>query len=294
MRRMFDPDAYRIVLLDQRGAGRSRPHASSPEADLAVNTTTHLIGDLELLRGHLKVERWLLYGISWGSTLALAYAEAHPEQVSEIILAPVTMMRRSGVDWFTRGAGQFFPQEWEAFSRSVPEASRDGDLAAAYAQLLNDPDPNVHEPAARAWCAWEEALVSIESGGVPNPCYDDPDFRLGFARLVTHYFSHAAWLGETQLLDQAHRLAGIPGVLIHGRLDLGGPLVTARGTQPGLAWQPAHRCRRCRPYLRRFRRARGHGHGPVSKRSERAVSRSRTLHIDASAAVPGDSAAAAT
>ncbi|HJV12451.1 MAG TPA: prolyl aminopeptidase [Propionibacteriaceae bacterium] len=227
MRQMFDPGAYRIILVDQRGAGRSQPHASTPAADLAINTTQHLINDLELLMERVRVQRWLLYGISWGSTLGLAYAEAYPERVSEIILAPVTVMQPSGVDWFTRGAARFFPCEWEIFCRGVPEASRDGNLAAAYANLLNDPDPSVHEPAARAWCAWEEALVSIESGGVPNPRYNDPRFRLGFARLVSHYFAHAAWLGETELLDNAHRLTGIPGVLVHGRLDIGGPLITA-------------------------------------------------------------------
>jgi proline iminopeptidase len=226
MRQMFDPAAYKIILVDQRGAGRSQPHASSPEADLAVNTTTHLINDLELLRLHVGVERWLLYGISWGSTLALAYAETYPERVSEIILAPVTAGRPSDAEWFTRGAGRFFPAEWEAFCQGVPERSRGGNLAAAYAELLRDPDSLVRERAAGDWIAWEEALVSVESGGVPNPRYEDPRFRMGFARLVTHYFSHSAWFGETELLDGAHRLGGVPGVLIHGRLDIGGPLLT--------------------------------------------------------------------
>jgi proline iminopeptidase len=123
MRQMFDPSAYRIILVDQRGAGRSEPHASSPSADLAVNTTTHLINDLEVLRLHLGVERWLLYGISWGSTLALAYAERHPEAVSEIILAPVTASRPSDAEWFTRGAGRFFPREWEAFREEFQRAT---------------------------------------------------------------------------------------------------------------------------------------------------------------------------
>jgi proline iminopeptidase len=222
---MFNPNRYRIILVDQRGAGRSQPHASSPDADLSVNTTTHLIDDLELLRLQLAVERWLLYGISWGATLALAYAEQHPERASEIILAPVTASRPSDTEWFTRGAGRFFPREWEAFRRGVPESGRDGNLAAAYAELLNDPDPQVREQAARDWCAWEEALVSVESGGVPNARYKDAHFRLGFARLVAHYFSHSAWFGETELLEGAEVLAGIPGVLIHGRLDIGGPLM---------------------------------------------------------------------
>ncbi len=137
------------------------------------------------------------------------------------------MTRRSEVDWLTRGVGRFLPGEWEAFRDSVPAADRDGDLVGAYARLLASPEVDVREKAARDWCAWEEAIVSIETRGVPNPRYADPRFRMGFARLVTHYFSHAAWLGEDQLLREAHRLAGIPGVLIHGRLDIGSPLNTA-------------------------------------------------------------------
>lgn len=224
MRYLFDPRRYRIVLFDQRGAGRSRPHASSPAADLSVNTTHHLVADVERLRAHLGVERWLVQGTSWGSTLALAYAQRFPARVSEIVLAAVTMTRRADVDWLCRGVGAFFPAEWERFRAALPETDRDGDLVSAYARLLADRDPAVHHAAARSWCAWEEAL---ESGGAPNPRYDDPAFRLGFARLVTHYFSHAAWLEEGELLDGAGRLAGIPGVLIHGRLDVAGPLRTA-------------------------------------------------------------------
>jgi proline iminopeptidase len=226
-RSLFDPRRYRIVLFDQRGAGRSRPHASDPAADLSVNTTVHLIADIEGIREHLGVDRWLVQGTSWGSTLALAYAERFPQRVSEMVLAAVTMTRRVEVDWLCRGAGAFFPAQWERFRAGVPISDRDGDLAAAYARLLVDPDPDVHHRAARSWCDWEEAIVSVESGGQPNPRYDDPDFRLGFARLVTHYFSHAAWLAEDELLAHADRLAGIPGVLIHGQLDIGAPLRTA-------------------------------------------------------------------
>jgi proline iminopeptidase len=226
-RRLFDPGAYRVVLLDQRGAGRSRPHASAPAADLSVNTTRHLVADLEALREHLGIERWLVHGLSWGSSLALAYAQTHPERVSEVVLAAVTMTRREDVEWLTRGVGRFFPEEWHRFRDGVPRADRDGNLAAAYARLLASPDPAVRERAASDWCAWEEALVSVESGGRPNPRYADARFRLGFARLVTHYFAHAAWLREGQLLQDANRLAGIPAVLVHGRLDLGGPLHTA-------------------------------------------------------------------
>jgi proline iminopeptidase len=227
MRSLFDPRRYRIVLFDQRGAGRSRPHASDPAVDLSANTTDHLVADIERLREHLGVDRWLLQGTSWGSTLALAYAQRFPQHVSEIVLAAVTMTRRVEVDWLCRGVGAFFPAQWERFRAALPAAARDGDLVAAYARLLVDPDPGVHHRAARDWCDWEEAVVSVESGGQPNPRYDDPDFRLGFARLVTHYFSHAAWLAEDELLAHADRLAAIPGVLIHGQLDIGAPLRTA-------------------------------------------------------------------
>ncbi|MEJ7725447.1 MAG: prolyl aminopeptidase [Actinomycetes bacterium] len=226
-RRLFDPQEYRVVLLDQRGAGRSTPHASEPAADLSVNTTEHLLRDLERVREHLGIERWLVYGISWGSTLGLAYAERHPDRVTEVVLAAVTMTRLADVRWLTHEVGRFFPAEWTRFRAGVPEADRHGELVDAYARLLADPDPAVREQAARDWCDWEEAIVSLESGGVPNPRYDDARFRMGFARTVTHYFRHAAWLADDQLLRDAHRLAGIPGVLIHGRLDLGGPLVTA-------------------------------------------------------------------
>ena len=223
MRRLFDPRAYRVVLPDQRGAGRSRPHASEPACDLSVITTAHLVADLEQLREHLAIERWLVVGHSWGSTLALAYAQAHPERVSAMVLAPVTMTRRTDVDWFARGVGRFLPFEWRALRDGVPAGERDGDLVAAYARLLASPAAAVRERSARDWCAWEEAVLSIESGGAPDPRFAEPRFRLGFARLVTHVFAHAAFLGEDQLLRDAHRLAAIPGVLVHGRLDLGSP-----------------------------------------------------------------------
>ncbi len=234
MRCLFDPRRYRIVLFDQRGAGRSRPHAGDPATDLSANTTHHLVADIERLREHLAVDRWLVHGRSWGSTLALAYAERFPLHVSEIVLAAVTMTRRTDVDWLSRGVGAFFPAQWERFVAGLPEPDRAGDLVAAYARRLADPDPAIQQRAARSWCDWEEALVSVESGGRPNPRYDDPSFRLGFARLVTHYFSHAAWLPDDELLAGAHRLAGIPGVLIHGRLDLGAPL--RRAWQLAQAW----------------------------------------------------------
>jgi proline iminopeptidase len=227
LRRLFDPTAYRVVLVDQRGAGRSTPHSGDPSTDLSVNTTDHLIGDLELVRQHLGIERWLLYGRSWGTTLGLAYAERHPDRVSEMILAAVCLTRRSDIRWLYHGVGQYFPVEWNRFREGVPWADRDGDLVEAYARLLADPGDAVRQRAAQNWCEWEDAVVVRESGGIPNPRYADPRFRLGFARTVTHYFRHGAWLAEDQLLLDAGRLAGIPGVLIHGRMDLGSPLQSA-------------------------------------------------------------------
>jgi proline iminopeptidase len=226
MRRPFDPGRYRVVLFDQRGCGRSVPHASDPATDMSVNTTDHLVADMERLREHLGIERWLLSGGSWGSTLILAYAERHPERVSEIVISGVTTSRRLELDWLYRGVSRFFPQEWERFRDHVPEA--DGDLVAAYARRMEDPDPLVRSRAARAWCAWEDAVVALEPHGRPNPYSDRAsDARLAFVRICSCYFANGAWLEDGALLRDAGRLAGIPGVLIHGRLDLSGPLDTA-------------------------------------------------------------------
>jgi proline iminopeptidase len=223
-RRLFDPEAYRVVLLDQRGCGRSRPHASTPTVDLSTNTTQHLVEDIERLRRHLGVDRWLVLGGSWGSTLALAYAEAHPRAVSEMVLFSVVTTTHREVTWATRDAGRFFPAEWRRFRDGVPASERGGDLVAGYNRLLLDPDPEVHETAAREWCRWEDAHVRTRPGDPPDPRYDDPAFRLAFARLVTHYWRHAAWLEDDELLRGAERLAGVPGVLVHGRLDVSSPL----------------------------------------------------------------------
>jgi proline iminopeptidase len=227
LRRYFDPDAYRIVLFDQRGCGRSVPSAGDPTTALTANTTHHLIADIERLRTHLGIERWLVFGGSWGATLALAYAEGHPERVTEIVLPSVTMTRPTEIHWLYHGVGRFLPQAWERFRDGVPPPDRDGDLVEAYARLLDDPDPAIRAHAARDWCDWEDAVVSLEPGYEPNPRYDDPGFRMTFARLVTHYFGHHAWLEDGILLREAHRLHGIPGALIHGRLDLGSPAMTA-------------------------------------------------------------------
>jgi proline iminopeptidase len=226
MRRLFDPERYRVVLFDQRGCGRSTPHASDPATDMRHNTTEHLLADMERLREHLGVDRWLLYGGSWGSTLILAYAERHPDRVSEIVIASVTTTRRAESEWLYGGVARFFPDAWEAFRAHVPEAG--DDIVGAYALRMEDPDPLVRTRAAQAWCAWEDAVVAFEPHGKPN-AYSDrpPDALLAFVRICTHYFAHGAWLEDGALLRDAGRLAGIPGVLIHGRLDFSGPLDTA-------------------------------------------------------------------
>ena len=226
-RRFFDPDAYRAVLFDQRGSGRSRPLASEPDADLRTNTTAHLIADIEALRELHGVDSWTVLGLSWGTTLALAYAQTHRERVNALVLGLVTTTSRREVAWITEDVGRIFPREWDRFAAAVPDRLRHLRLVDAYAGLLFDPDPAVQDHAAREWCAWEDAHVSLAPDSQPNPRYDDPEFRLRFARLVTHYWRHAAFLEEDQLLRDAAMLDGIPGVLIHGRYDVSSPLETA-------------------------------------------------------------------
>lgn len=226
-RRFFDPRLYRAVLLDQRGSGRSRPLANEPNAGLNNNTTAHLIADIEALREMLGVDRWVILGLSWGTTLGLAYAQAYPNRVNALVLGFVTTTSRREVQWITEDAGRIFPEQWNHFANAVPKHLRHLRLVDAYATLLADPDPIVRDNAAREWCNWEEAHVSLTPGHTPNPRYEDPEFRLRFARLVTHYWRHAAFLEEDQLIRNAAELNGIPGVLIHGRYDVSGPLVTA-------------------------------------------------------------------
>ncbi|UFZ04879.1 prolyl aminopeptidase [Bradyrhizobium ontarionense] len=232
-RRFFDPSAYRVVLFDQRGCGRSRPLASSPDADLRVNTTAHLIADIEALRRLHGVERWTILGMSWGTTLALAYAQAHMHRVEALVLALVTTTSRREVEWITRDVGRIFPREWERFTKALPDSLRHLPPVDAYATLLFDADPAVRDHAAREWCAWEDAHISLTPGHLPNRRYEDPKFRLQFSRLVTHYWRHGAFLEDDQLLRDASRLSGIPGVLIHGRYDVSSPL--------DVAWQLSQR-----------------------------------------------------
>jgi proline iminopeptidase len=220
-RRYFDPDRYRLFLFDQRGCGRSTPCAGDTLSALEANTTSDLVADIERLRALRRVEQWLLFGGSWGVTLGLAYAQARPDCVSEAVFFSIT----AGGDGsrITREAGRFFPEAWERFQRGVPAEDRDGDLADAYARLLASPDPAVHEKAARDWCAWEAAHVAIRPGEKPPARYEDPQFRLAFSRIVTHYWRHNCWMDGVDLIGGALKLAAIPAVLVHGRLDVSSP-----------------------------------------------------------------------
>ncbi len=224
----FDPEAFKLVSYDQRGCGDSTPHAADPATDMAHNTTEHLLADMEALREHLGIDRWLLYGGSWASTLILAYAQRHPERVIGIILIGVTMTRPQELDWLYHGLRLFRPVEWERFRAGVPAEDHDGNLVEAYRRLMEHPDPAVRERAALDWCAWEDSVIAHETLGSPGQYSAKPDAaKLAFVRICTHYFAHGAWLEDGQLLRAAHRLKGIPGVLIHGRLDLSAPLLTA-------------------------------------------------------------------
>lgn len=231
MRRLFDPHRYRIVAFDQRGCGRSTPHAGDPSTDLTTNTTDHLIADIELLRRHLGVQRWVIAGWSWGTTLGLAYSQCHPERVTAMVLTAVTTTSPSDVAWITRDVGRLFPVAWARFRDAVPEPHRTGSLVDAYARLLADPDATVADKAARDWCDWEESHINLDAEPRPNPRFRDPRYRFSFARLVTHYWRHSAWRTEDELLSGVTRIAHIPAELIHGRLDLSSP--------PDNAWKLA-------------------------------------------------------
>lgn len=226
-RRLFDPSRFRAVLLDQRGSGRSRPLAGDPAVDLSVNTTSHLIADIERLRTHLQIYRWHVVGFSWGTTLSLAYAESFPERVSGLVLGLVTTTSRREVAWLTDGVGRIFPQQFERFSQAVPAEYRSMPLVDAYGEMLNSPEPVLRDHAAIEWCAWEDAHVSLTPGHQPSWQFEEPAFRYLFARLVTHYWRNGAFLAEGQLIAEAPKLNGILGTMIHGRYDVSSPLDTA-------------------------------------------------------------------
>ncbi|MFE2997743.1 prolyl aminopeptidase [Nocardia sp. NPDC059246] len=226
-RQFFDPEAYRIVLFDQRGCGRSTPHIADG-ASLEHNTTGHLVADIERLRTHLGVEQWLVFGGSWGSTLALSYAQAHPDRVTELVLRGIFLLRRKEIDWYYNGsAGYVYPDEWEKFLAPVPEAERGQDLIEVYHRLLHSPDAALATDAAVAWSTWEGATSSL----LPQPERvaetADPRFALAFARIENHYFVNHGFLDEGQLLRDIGRIAHIPGVIVQGRHDVVCPATSA-------------------------------------------------------------------
>jgi proline iminopeptidase len=224
-RRLFNPNAYRVVLFDQRGCGRSVPHASAHDTDLSSNNTRNLVGDIERLRQHLKIERWLVFGGSWGSTLALTYAEKHPDRVSETVLWGVTTGRWKEFDWWFRGgAAVMFPEQWERLRAALPADERDGDIVEAYSRLLNHRDADVRRQAATAWCTWESTTLKWPPAYELSGRFANPEFAMAYARLVTHYVRHNAWLDDGILLRNIGRLAEIPCIMVNGRFDLQAPI----------------------------------------------------------------------
>jgi len=225
-RRRYDPAGHLVVGLDQRGCGRSRPLAVDALEQLGTNTTAALIGDIEALREHLGVERWLVSGVSWGTTLALAYAQAHPERVSELVLVAVTTTAREEVDWITEAMGRVFPEAWQRCEQA--SGRRPGErVVDAYARVLATGEPEERKRAAAAWDAWESAHISLGPHATPGPLHADPVEQAVFATLVTHYWSHDGFLtGADAIAARVERLRDIPTVLVHGRRDISGPVVT--------------------------------------------------------------------
>lgn len=223
IRRFHDPRAYRIILLDQRGAGRSTPHA-----DLVDNTTWTLVADIEKLRKHLGIDRWQVFGGSWGSTLALAYAETHPECVTELVLRGIFLLRRWELEWFYQeGCSRLFPDAWEKYLEPIPEVER-GDIISAYHRRLTSEDESVRLAAAQAWSIWEASTSFMLQDKEFIDSHQDAHFALSFARIENHYFVNGGFFEvEGQLLRDAHKLKGIPGVIVQGRYDVVCPMASA-------------------------------------------------------------------
>lgn len=221
-RRLFDPQKYCVLLFDQRGCGRSTPHAS-----LEANTTWHLVADIERLRTLLGVSQWLVFGGSWGSTLALAYAQTHPTRVSALVVRGIFTVRHAELQWYYQeGASWLFPDLWEAYLAPIPAAER-GDLIAAYRKRLVGDDPVAQLEAAKAWSVWEGQTIRLLPDEANKAKHEADHYALAFARIENHYFVHGAWLEEGQLIRDAHKLAGIPGVIVQGRYDVDTPAKTA-------------------------------------------------------------------
>lgn len=226
-RRFFDPSVYRVILLDQRGCGRSTPHASEPRADLRHNTTWHLVADLELLRRNLGIARWQVFGGSWGSALALAYAQAHPGAVTELVLRGIFTLRRHELEWFYEGgAASIVPDRWEDFIAPIPILERSR-LMQAYHRRLADPDPAVHVPAAIAWSKWEASNLTLRPDPSLVASMTSPREAVAFARIENHYFLHGGWFEPEQLIAGVDRIRHIPAVIVQGRYDVCTPAMTA-------------------------------------------------------------------
>ncbi|NKB59455.1 MAG: prolyl aminopeptidase [Alphaproteobacteria bacterium] len=230
-RRFFDPVHYRIVVLDQRGAGRSKPIG-----DLTNNTTAHLVDDMETLRRTLRIETWFLFGGSWGSSLALAYAIAHPDRCRGLVLRGIFLCGRDEVDWFLTGMQRVFPEAWRRFSEFLPEGER-GDLLANYHRRLVDPDAGIHLPAARIWSQYEGTCSTLLPSTDNGASFGDPLKALGLARIEAHYFANDLFMEEGHLLCGVARLKGIPGVIVQGRYDMVCP--TAAADSLARAWPEA-------------------------------------------------------
>lgn len=221
MRRFFHPDIYRVILFDQRGCGRSKPHAS-----IENNTTWDLVADIELIRAELGIDKWIVFGGSWGATLSLIYAQTHPDRVANLVLRGIFLMSQAELTWFYGGgAGQFFPREWERFAKLVPDAEQ-GDMVAAYAKRLKGDDEDAQIEFARAWTQWESALAVLEPkparGSVPA------SYALAFAKIENHYFSNGGFLREDgHILKDMHKISHIPGTIVQGRYDMICPPHTA-------------------------------------------------------------------
>ncbi|NBC31918.1 MAG: prolyl aminopeptidase [Alphaproteobacteria bacterium] len=220
-RRLFDPAHYRIIIFDQRGAGRSRPLG-----ELRRNTTDDLVGDMEMLRRHFRIDRWHVFGGSWGSTLALAYAEAHPERCLSIILRGIFLMRRHEIDWFLYGMRLIFPEAWQRFAEYLPASERDNLLEGYYRRLI-DEDPAVHMPAARAWSLYEGACSTMLPNTDNLAAATEGTHALGLARIECHYFKNNLFEPETRLLDDINRIRRIPAVIVQGRYDIICPIASA-------------------------------------------------------------------